>query len=231
MSQTQSKRVDYAPIAPSHHSSSHSSSHHSSSHSSSHHAPPPTPAATPVVYQCTVNGQAVSSHVFVPGAAASLNKDTMLEHVHNHARDEASAGKEAVVVCSHVRPLADNTSVPSAADEENHYLAKRMAPSCKKYSWDLSQVTTFNHYTCRYLGSGVVKDAAGQSQRVTGNMFKEYRGILPSCDTYGTGSHGLEITDETMRAVKRRAYEQAGGDEAQLDVDRFQCEVMSLPPY
>lgn len=214
-----SSRVEYAPISKMAPSLSHQSAP----------ASDPVPVATAVAYSCSVGGKTVNSHVFVPSKASELNKATVKEHVHNHARAEANASSHASVVCSHIKPLSDN--VQAEAPAEDHYLASRMAPSCKQYNYDLNQVTSFNRYTCRYLGTGTVTDAHGNAHTVTANPFKEYTGILPSCDTFGMGPSGLEIKDETMKAIRHHAYIQAGGKESDLQEERFMCEVMSLPPY
>ena len=210
-----SSRVEYAPIS-------------SPGPRDSAVASAPVPVTTAVAYSCAVGAETVNSLAFVPGKATDLKHVDVAAYVHHHARREANAPHSTPVVCSHIKPLHDNTRSDEASHD--HYMASRMAPSCKKYNYDLNEVTSYNRYTCRYLGTGTVTDAHGKTQLVTSNPFKEYRGILPSCDHFDMES-GLEIKDDTMSAIRRHAFEQAGGSSAGLQEDRFMCEVMSLPLY
>lgn len=183
--------------------------------------PASVPASVPVVYSCSVNGKTVNSIAFLPSEAADGTEESKMSFVHAAARQEASAGHLAPVQCSHVRyvPTEPQNKAP------DHWLSKKMAPNCAASGYDANAVTSWNHWTCRYAGSAVVVDEEGKQQSVR-NPFKEWRGTLPSCDSY---SDGLQISDSVMKAVQMQAYEAAGGKESKMDVTQFVCDVQSLP--
>lgn len=195
-------------------------------------AEPPEPKHKAVIYSCSVGGKTVNSHAFLP-ASSELQptiSDVVLSQVHAHARAEAGAPPSTAVQCSHIRPMAE----APAPEATSSWLSRRMAPNCAPH-YNPSEVTSWNNFTCRYIGTGKVadpSDSTGKRKVSAQNPFKVYKGTLPSCDRYGAdGSTGMEISNEVMRAVQELAYESAGGKEAELDVTQFVCDVQSLPMY
>lgn len=93
----------------------------------------------------------------------------------------------------------------------------RMATNCGP-AYNLNNITNYNRFTCRYLGTG--KDDKG---RDVWNPFKTWSGTLPSCES------SISISDQTEMDVKRLAYFGAAGDEAGLDVNKFSCDIFSVP--
>ena len=93
---------------------------------------------------------------------------------------------------------------------------RRMASNCAP-GFRLKDVTSYNKFSCNYMGNGEV-----DGKTVT-NPYQSWRGTLPSCEG------GMELDKETMRDIKRIVHHNAGGDEAKLDVDKFICHVTSVP--
>ena len=187
---------------------------------------PPSSKSHAVVYSCSVDGNTVNSHTFLPGAATLTPVvGVALQDIYAHVRQEAGAASDAPVQCSHVRRVPS----PPPPPDHSEWLSRRMAPNCAPH-YNPSQVTSFNKFTCRYNGTGKVVGSDGKTYTVS-NPYKEWTGTLPSCDSYGStdGAQGMEISDEVMHAIKVAAYDAAGGKEAELDVDQFVCQVQSLP--
>tara|TARA_B110000046_G_scaffold184198_1_gene222099 strand:+ start:985 stop:1617 length:633 start_codon:yes stop_codon:yes gene_type:complete len=94
---------------------------------------------------------------------------------------------------------------------------KRMASNCKPH-YNVSAVTAYNKFECRYLGVG--KDEDGKSVR---SPFQTWKGTLPSCD------NTLKISEDVENDVRHLAWHAAGGEEAGLNVDEFLCSIQTLP--
>lgn len=92
----------------------------------------------------------------------------------------------------------------------------RMASNCGP-TYNLNSVTSYNRFTCRYLGHGIV-----DGQKVK-NPFQTWKGTLASCD------QSLKISDQLENDVKMLAWDAAGGEEAQLDPTQFLCSIHSIP--
>ena len=92
-----------------------------------------------------------------------------------------------------------------------------MARNCGPH-FDINRVVTHNKFDCNYVGEGIVDG------KVVTHPRKEWKGRLASCSEYGVG-----ISDEVMRDVKDYVYEIAGGDDFQLDRNKFQCRVTTIP--
>lgn len=101
----------------------------------------------------------------------------------------------------------------SASEVSKHRMATNCAPT-----YDLSNVTSHNRFTCRYLGWG--EDENG---RKVHNPFQTWKGTLASCDT------SLQIDDQLENDVRKLAWEAAGGEEAKLNVNEFLCSIHSIP--
>lgn len=96
-------------------------------------------------------------------------------------------------------------------------VARGFARSCAP-TFDINGGVMRNEFTCTY--SGPITDSMGR--RGT-HPSKQISGTLFSCDM------SMDITDELMEDVKLAAYDRAGGDEAQLDINGFSCNIMSIP--
>ena len=94
---------------------------------------------------------------------------------------------------------------------------RRMANNCGP-SYDLSNVTAHNRFTCRYLGKGV--DDEGKEVE---NPFQTWKGTLASCDDT------FKISDEVESDIRHLAWSAAHGEEAKLDVSKFMCSIQSIP--
>lgn len=172
-------------------------------------------------YTCTVAGTEVDSSVDSSQRRSAAIDASDLMAVYDSARAAASAGPSAPVTCSRIvrqRPRQD---------EDLDWISRRMTPSCKNYGWDLKSVVSYDKWSCSYVGRGTVLDEDGKRQSVY-NPFKRWSGTIASCASLGENAD-LSIPDSTMRAVKKLAYWQADGDNAELDVDQFICRIDSLP--
>lgn len=113
------------------------------------------------------------------------------------------------------------TNLPLRIEDEKpngkQLMKYKMASSCAPY-YDIKNITSYNKYTCNYLGTG--KDEKG---RIVKNPFKTWSGTLPSCDS------SMEITDQIDHDVKRLVYERADGDASALDINEFICNISSFP--
>lgn len=101
----------------------------------------------------------------------------------------------------------------AAKDLVKHKMASSCAPD-----YNLNKITSYNRFTCHYLGTGV--DENGREVR---NPFQKWSGTLPSCED------SIQISDELEADVRKLAYDAAGGDEAKLDVNQFLCTIQSIP--
>ena len=95
--------------------------------------------------------------------------------------------------------------------------ARHMASNCAP-DYRLANVTAYNRFTCRYLGTGLTEDG-----REVSNPFQTWKGVLPSCDT------SLKISDDVEEDVRQLVWDAAGGDDARLDVNKFVCSIHSIP--
>lgn len=102
-------------------------------------------------------------------------------------------------------------------DEGKEIIKHRMSSSCAPH-YDINRITSYNQYVCNYLGTGV--DEKGN---IVKNPFKQWKGTLPSCD------NSIEITAKLENDVKKLVYERAGGDDANLDINEFICNISSFP--
>ena len=116
-------------------------------------------------------------------------------------------------IVAHSMPLA--ASFEALAEEIS---TKRMAGSCGP-SYDLNNITSYNHFECTYQGTGL--DDTGR--RVKGSSYQKWKGILPSCD------NSVQISDALVADVRKLAWHAAGGKEAQLDVNQFNCRINTIP--
>ncbi len=99
----------------------------------------------------------------------------------------------------------------------NEISKKRMASNCGP-TYNLNHVTSYNRFTCRYLGTGV--DEKGREVR---NPFQQWKGTLPSCDS------SIDISDDVEHDIRKLVWEAAGGEEAKLDINQFLCSIYSIP--
>lgn len=105
----------------------------------------------------------------------------------------------------------------SGQDDGKELMKHKMSSSCAPH-YDLKRVTSYNKYSCNYLGTGI--DDTG---RLVKNPLKTWTGTLPSCDD------SVEISENLELDVKKLVYERAGGDESKLNLNEFICNIMSLP--
>ena len=119
----------------------------------------------------------------------------------------------ALEIVAHSIPLA-----PSFESSAEQISIKRMATSCSP-SYDLNNITSYNHYSCTYQGTGL--DETGR--RVKGSTYQKWKGILPSCD------HSIPISGELEADIRKLVWHRAGGKEADLDVNQFNCRISSIP--
>lgn len=109
--------------------------------------------------------------------------------------------------------LGAKTSDLSAKDIQYHRMASNCAPH-----FDINKVTSYNRFECNYVGTGVT-----ETGRKVRNPFQTWKGTLPSCET------GLELSDQTEEDIRKLVFLNAGGDDAQLNLDEFVCRVTSIP--
>ena len=93
----------------------------------------------------------------------------------------------------------------------------RMASNCAPH-YNLNHVTSYNRFTCRYLGKGL-----DENGKMVQNPFQTWKGVLPSCD------RSFDIGDDVEQDVRKLVWEAAGGLDAALDVDQFMCSIHSIP--
>lgn len=105
----------------------------------------------------------------------------------------------------------------STKDSASEISRRRMASNCGP-TYNLNNVTSYNRFTCRYLGKGL--DDKG---RWVQNPFQTWKGTLPSCD------RTFKIGDDVEEDIKKYAWEAASGEEAKLDVNQFVCSIHSIP--
>lgn len=94
---------------------------------------------------------------------------------------------------------------------------RKMASNCGP-TYNLNNITNHNRFVCRYLGTGI--DEKGRKVQ---NPYQTWKGTLPSCED------SMEVSDDVEADVRRLAWEAAGGEEAQLDVNQFLCSIQSIP--
>lgn len=167
---------------------------------------------TPVLYSCTVAGAPgpIEGLTWVDTLKAKMG--TAGPDVERVARSKANASSAASTTCSvSVQPMHD----------AKEWLHRRMASNCAP-RFDLNDITTINHFTCSYEGSGVI-----DGKRVRRPNY-ELKGRLASCDGY---NEYMETSDEVMESIRMYAYDRAGGQEAQMDPSQFVCSVQSLPHH
>ena len=118
-----------------------------------------------------------------------------------------------IEIDAHSIPIGKTTTQDAAAD----IWKRRMASNCAPH-YNLNSVTNYNRFECRYLGKGV-----DDNGKIVQNPFKTWKGFLPSCDD------GIEIPESVEEDIKKLVYHSAGGDEAKLDLNQFQCNITSIP--
>lgn len=164
------------------------------------------------LYSCTVDGTRVTSHVL------SCDADDATAAVHRHAREAVAAAADVPCECDYITKVSLQPTHADAPPVDDHrWMSKHMARSCGP-DFNPNRVTTHNHFSCNYVGEGVVDG------RKVSNPLKTWKGRLAACS-----EDGLEISDELMRDIKEYAYAAAGGDEFQLDIDKFVCGVTTIP--
>ena len=174
-----------------------------------------------VAYVCKVGDTEVRGKVDVPQPVhAPINAPDVIA-AHNAARARVRADAAAPVSCTRL----DRTR--PAVNEDDEFVRRRMTPSCRAYNWDLSHVLSYDRWQCEYKGTGIVVDADGNRREVT-RPGKRWSGKIATCVDPAHGAD-MSISDSTYHAVQRMAYHQAGGEEAELDVDQFVCNIQSLP--
>lgn len=94
---------------------------------------------------------------------------------------------------------------------------RRMASNCAPH-FDLNKITSYNQFQCNYLGTGVT-----ESGRKVRNPFQTWKGTLPSCEST------FELSEQTEEDIRKLVYLNAGGKEAQLNLDDFVCRITSIP--
>lgn len=170
-------------------------------------------------FTCTVAGAEVTSSVASKEPRTSAIDAAAIRSVHEAARAKAGGAPGVPIQCSRIDR--------KRADEDMTWVHRRMTPDCARFGWDPNQVVSYDRWSCRYVGQGVVTDKDGNRQKVW-NPFKTWSGRIASCAPLDT-STGLGITDGTMKAVQKMAWYQAGGEASELDENKFLCSVASLP--
>lgn len=171
---------------------------------------------TAYLYDCTVDGRRVSSHTAGSATPSTVN---MFEQVFQHARGEAGAPPSSQVNCTSIR-VADLHNQGSTSKTKPEWVHRRMAENCKASGWSTRAVTAHNKYVCKYTGTGIVDGKEVQ------RPFMEWKGTLASCDGM---DEFMKISDSVVDNIKEYVYWSAGGDESQLDKDKFHCSIQSLP--
>ena len=103
-------------------------------------------------------------------------------------------------------------------DSNDPIFTRKMASNCGP-DYNLKNITSYNKWTCKYLGKGL--DDEGNWVQ---NPFQEWKGTIASCD-----HDTIRITKELENDVRKLAYYAAYGDEAKLDMDKFLCTISSVP--
>ena len=169
-----------------------------------------------LAYTCSVNGgDEITASVDSSAKQGAPIDAADLMSVWDSARVHAGAAPSASVSCSRI------TRERPRQDEDAESISRRMTPDCAKYGWDPSHVVSYEKWSCRYMGQGVV-----DGKKVY-NPFREWKGTIASCAPLN--AEDMRIPDSTMDAIRRTAYWQADGDGAALDKDQFVCRVSSLP--
>ena len=165
------------------------------------------------LYSCTVNHVPVSNHMLSctpPGPSGQVT-GALEGEVHAHA--QAKLGIHGETTCEYIHPVK-----LVHASEDNEWLQRKMASNCAP-NFNPSSAKHVNTYTCTYSGTGLDEDG-----NVIERKNKHWKGHLVSCD-----DSSMKIGDDVMRDIQKYVYYRAGGDDAKLDVSKFDCEVMSLP--
>ena len=111
--------------------------------------------------------------------------------------------------------VAMQDTVSSMSGQE--IMQRKMTSSCAPY-YDLNIVTSYNHYSCSYIGTGI--DESGRTVR---NPMKVWKGMIASCD------NSIEISQETEEDIKKIVFERAGGDDFKMDINEFICNIYGAP--
>ena len=120
--------------------------------------------------------------------------------------------EDEVLVETHGVKLGAQNTRDAAKDVVKHKMASSCGPD-----YNLNRITSYNRFECSYIGTG--KDDKG---RIVMNPFQKWKGTLPSCD------NTFEISDELESDVRKLAYDAAGGEE-ELDINKFLCQIISIP--
>ena len=172
-----------------------------------------------LTFVCSVNGTNVSSSVASTEKRTAAIDAAAMRSVYDAARAHAGSAHDAPVQCTRVDR--------ARADEDMSWVHRRMTPDCAAVAWNPSQVVSYDRWSCRYMGKGVVTDKDGNRQLVY-NPFKQWSGRIASCAAPDPDK-GLGIPDSTMKAVQKMAWYQADGEAAELDENQFMCRIESLP--
>ena len=179
---------------------------------------------------CKDNKQVTSVFHYVAHDSADPNKvhqSTMFSCQHTDHSNPDSETSRSIYTIAKAKLNTDTVEIPhihgiplkmQGTEKSAKEISKRrMASNCAPH-YNLNEITSYNKFTCRYLGKGV--DEEGNEVQ---NPFQTWRGTLPSCDD------GIEISKETEHDIKKLAWHAAGGEEAKMDVNQFLCHIHSIP--
>lgn len=100
---------------------------------------------------------------------------------------------------------------------EANEINANMASNCKRFNFNLSEITSNNNYACVYHGEQTFDGVAGRA------LNEVYRGRLMSCDAGGTDP-------QTMRDIQTTVAKQvANGSDTPADVNMVQCRYFGTP--
>lgn len=161
----------------------------------------------------TENDEYDSTMVSCQTSSFETPDEITLKHMKEVTANELDGNTDDVLIEAHSVRLAAQNTKNAAKDVVKYKMASNCAPH-----YNLNNVTTYNKFECRYLGTGLT-----ESGKEVMNPFQTWKGTLPSCD------NTMEITDDLESDVRKLAYDAAGGDDAKLDVNKFLCSIISIP--
>lgn len=173
-----------------------------------------------IVYTCTSGGKETKGSVDSSNNVRDQVNAEEITSVYEDVMKKTNTDSSHDISCSRIN------REPARQKEDLEWIHRRMTPDCKQWGWNPSQVVSFDKWSCRYMGKGIIKDNEGNERNVY-NPYKSWSGTIASCAALN--AQDMAIPDSTYSAVQKMAYHQADGDASQLNLDDFVCRIESLP--
>ena len=123
----------------------------------------------------------------------------------------------AYVTCSFDESSTKNNQLLSSSDVTAISKTK-MARDCGP-SYNLRNIIHHNHFSCKYTG-----DAEIDGFTVT-DRDRPYKGMLPSCGV------GYEASKDLLNDIREYVHHAVDGDSSKLDITKWNCTIMGVPPH